>query len=73
MEIEPTIQEEDESESARPHPPETTHAPVTTETAKECATRLRRVVQSGEYREQYRRLKRVVPHSGHSCARYIVT
>ena len=72
MQREPTIQEEDESKleedrlKSSPTPPHTT---VSMETPQECATRLRRIAQSGEYRQEYRELLAVKPRSGHTVAR----
>ena len=70
-EREPPIQEEDEnkSEEDRPHQPPPPHITISMETPQECATRLRRIAQSGEYREQYQALLAVKPRSGHAVAR----
>ena len=73
IDMEPPIKEEEEeeekSEKDEPPPPIPPRAEVTTETAQECATRLRRIAQSGEYRRQYKELAAVKPRSGHSNAR----
>lgn len=69
--MEPPIQEveeeneDDDLQSTEP-PPNVT---VSAETAQDSATRLRRVVQSGDYRSQYRELRAVMPRSGHQAAR----
>ena len=68
--MEPPIQEvEEEEEDEPPSTVSPNNVAVSAETPQDCATRLRRVVQSGEYRSQYRELKAVMPRSGHQTAR----
>ena len=68
--MEPTIQEEDEeAEEDEQQPLASPTVAISLETSQECATRLRAIVQSGEYRQQYRELLAVKPHSGHTNAR----
>ena len=71
--MEPPIKEEDESERDESHTPNLARTPVARETPQECATRLRRIVQSGEYRHQYQALAAVQPRSGHTSARLVIT
>lgn len=66
IEMEPPIQEQDEDEPCPPIPP---RAMVSMETPQECATRLRHIAQSGEYRQQYQSLKAVKSRSGYTSAR----
>lgn len=71
IEMEPPIQEQDEEnlEEDEPCPPIPPRAMVSMETPQECATRLRRIAQSGEYRQQYQSLKAVKSRSGYTSAR----
>lgn len=69
--MEPPIQEVEEETEDDETPPTVSPPTVaeSAETPQDCATRLRRVVQSGEYRSQYRELRAVLPRSGHLTAR----